>query len=772
MLKKGTFPAMKKLFIFLLFTVVSYSQTNQLWKGYYSYNEIIDVSYGNTRVAAATENALFSKNLVTGDLTIKNSIDGFKPETITAVYFSQNYNLTLTGNDNGLLIITKDDGTIINKVDIINEVPVPPNMKTINHFYEYEDKVYISTNYGITVLKLNNLEFEDTYYIGSSGEDVSILQTTVFNDDIYAVTTTQGIKKASITNPNLIDFNQWQIFDGGFWKGITNFNNQLVALNSNQIVYKHNGSSFQQVFSIPQQGVRFISTPENLIITCNNHVYVLDVLFSSIAHITQIPDNINLFTCAVTIGDDLFVGTKKDGLFQTKLSNPLIFQSLSPNGPIQNSVFRVKKTTQYLWATYGDYDITYNSFNPTLGEFPVSKYTNQTGWDFIPFSDLLGATSLSDIVPNPKNENEVYIGSNENGLLKINNDDINLYNQSNTGSNGLESLFDSNSPSYISVRINGPAFDSSGNLWVTNAWVNKGLKVLKSNGTWQSYDLSNNLIEPYFERYAKIAIDKNDTKWIPSYRANGLIAFNEKFNNKFILIKGEDEGNLPSLDVRCIVIDKKNQLWIGTYRGLRILSSVDKFINENELTATSIIIEEDGLAQELFYQQSILDIAVDGANNKWVSIAGAGVFLVSPNGQQTLYRFTKSNSPLPSNNVIDIEIDGVTGEVFFATEKGLISFLGVNTNASDDLANVYIYPNPVRPNFSGTVKISGLIDKANIKITDIEGNLVHETTSVGGTVEWDTTAFGKYRVASGVYMVFISSDDALETKVKKVMIVR
>ena len=107
-----------------------------------------------------------------------------------------------------------------------------------------------------------------------------------------------------------------------------------------------------------------------------------------------------------------------------------------------------------------------------------------------------------------------------------------------------------------------------------------------------------------------------------------------------------------------------------------------------------------------------------------------------------------------------------------ATDKGLISFLGVNTKASDDLANVYVYPNPVRPEFNGTVKISGLIDKANIKITDIEGNLVYETTSVGGTIEWDTTAFGKYKVASGVYMIFISSDDAVETKVKKVMIIR
>lgn len=758
---------MKKLFLFLLFNTICFSQTNQLWKGYYSYNEIIDISYGNTKVVAATENALFAKDIQSGDLNIKNSIDGFKPETITAVYYSQEFGLTLTGNDNGLLIITKDDGTILNKVDIINEVPVPPNAKKINHFYEYEGKVYIATDYGITVLKLNNLEFEDTYYIGNGGQEIPILQITIYDGFIYAVTSPSGIKRASITNPNLIDYNQWITFDSGFWLGITNFNNQLVALNADNNVYRHNGTFFQNVFPLPQPGIKFISTEDNLIITCNNHVYVLDILFSSAAHVTQIPDNVSLFSCAATIGDNLFIGTKSKGLFQTQLSNPQNFESLSPDGPEQNYIFKIKKTSKFLWAVYGGYS---REYVPTYEGKPISKFSNNLGWEIIPFNDLLGATSLSNIVVNPNNEDELFIPSYHNGLLKVNNDGFFLYDHINTGANGLQSQQTPEAPGFISVRPNGPAFDKNGNLWMTNSLVVNPLKVLKANGQWQTYNIESQLIEPYYENYAPLVVDKNGTKWMPSFRTNVLTAFNENYNNKLIRINVED-GNIPSIDVRCLAIDNKNLLWIGTFRGIRTLS-VDRFVNENELVANSIIIEEDGLAQELFYQQSVIDIEVDGANNKWVSIAGAGVFLISPNGQQTLYRFTKANSPLPSNNILDIKIDDASGEVFFATDKGLISFLGVNTKASDDLSNVYVYPNPVRPDFNGTVKISGLIDKANIKITDIEGNLVHETTSEGGTIEWDTTAFGKYKVASGVYMIFIASEDGLETKVKKVMIVR
>ena len=354
-------------------------------------------------------------------------------------------------------------------------------------------------------------------------------------------------------------------------------------------------------------------------------------------------------------------------------------------------------------------------------------------------------------------------------MLKIDGSDITLFNDLNTGPNGLESL---STTTNKDIRINSPAFDKEGNLWMTNVSTSGGFKAIKklrADGQWQSYSVQD-VLSDTFGRYGPMAIDKNSTKWIPTLN-EGLLAFNENYSNKFIVINSTT-GNLPDNDVRCVAIDNRNQLWIGTYAGLRVLPSVDRFISETELTSNAIIIQEGDLAQELFYQQTILDIAVDGANRKWVSIADGGVFLVSPNGQQTIYQFTKKNSPLPSDNINDIEIDGVSGEVFFATDKGMVSFLGTSTKPSDDLANVYVYPNPVRPEFFGTVKISGLTDKANVKITDIEGNLVHETTTSGGTIEWDTKAFGKYKVASGVYMIFVASQDGTDTTVKKVMIIR
>lgn len=764
---------MKKVVFCALFfiTLIGFSQQNQLWKGYFSYTNIKDVSDSPTSVYAGAENALFSKNLTTNEIKTINSIDGLKADVITCVYKSNATGKILIGNQNGLLLVVNEsDKSVLNVLDIVNKPSIPPNIKKINHIYEYNGKAYLSCDFGICVFDLATQQFGDTYIIGPSGEYIEVFQTTVYNDELYAVTRLNGIRKGALSNPNLVSFAQWQLFSGGYWNGIATIGNQLVGSNWDFYLYRWTGTNFV-IFSTVNQAVEdFRVAGDKLVFTSPNHVYIFNSQLVQQQHITQIPGVNSTFTCATVINDEIFIGTKDKGLYSTTTGNTLTFEDNTPNGPFKNNIFRLKKTTDFLWADFGTYSEEYNPHNPEPGAFPVNKYSIQGGWTIIPYENLLDAKSLTSIVPNPRNDKQVFISSFHSGLLKIDNQNISLYNHLNTGTNGLEKNYDPN-PNYVSVRVNGPAFDKDGNLWMTNSLVKKAIKVLKTDNQWQSYSLEGITPNPLGDSYANMVIDKNGTKWIPSFRS-GVIAFNERYNNKYMLIKPGEEGNLPVKDVRCLAIDNKNQLWVGTFAGLRILTSVDKFLTDDILKTNSIIIMEDGLAQELFFQQSIMDIAVDGANRKWISIADGGVFLISPNGQETVYHFTKENSPLPSNNINDIEIDGATGEVFFATDKGLVSFMGISTKGAEDLSNVYAYPNPVRPGYFGTVKISGLIDNANVKITDIEGNLVYETTSKGGTIEWDTTAFGKHRVASGVYMVLIAGEDGSETKVTKVMIIR
>jgi ligand-binding sensor domain-containing protein len=759
--------------------ICGFSQSNQLWKSYFSYNTITDVSESAQNIYASSENAYFSKNFNTTEIKTTTSVDGLKAATITALYHSDTYNKTFVGNKNGLLLVVNQDGSILYKKGIIDEVPVPSLIKKINHFLEFNGKLYISCDYGISIFDLTTFEFGDTYYMGPQGTYVSVQQTCVSNGFIYAATkgnsSGSGIRKANLSNQFLDDYNQWVDQTGGEWNGVVAIGNQVVAMRNDGMLFKSNGTPFIQFFQLPEPGIDIRVNSDNVIVTTKNHAYVFNFALQQIIHIisNQVTNEVVTFTCATIIDSNIYIGTNEKGVVVTSISNPTIFDEILPSGPIYNNIFRLKKTSNKLWATYGGYDV--NSVpTPDNSYKPISIYNSQTGWSSIPTTQLQGALSLTDIISNPKDENEVYVCSFQSGLLKIINGAVTtLFNETSAPPNGPESQqWVPTIPNYISVRINGAAFDSKNNLFVTNAIVNKPLKVLKSNSQWQSFNITNQLVDPFYESYGKIAIDKNDTKWIPSFRANGLIAFNEKYNNKIIRIKTGTEGNLPSISLRCVALDTKNQLWIGTTNGLRIISSVDSFITETEIQTKSIIILENDLAQELFYDQFITDIAVDGANRKWVSIAESGVYLVSSNGQETIYHFTKDNSPLPSNNINDIEIDDITGEVFFATDNGMVSFKGISTRASEDLTSVYVYPNPVRPEFQGTVKISNLTNKATVKITDVEGNLVFETTSEGGTIEWDTTAFGKYKVASGVYLILISAQDGVEATIKKVMIIR
>ena len=755
-------------FLLLLFIQMGFAQTNLLWQGYFSYNEIKDVSESTTAVFAASENALFSKNIATSQIKTTNTIDGLSGETISALYHSTTFNKTIVGYENGLIIVINEaDGTMLNVVDIINK-QLPSNIKKINHFMEFEGIAYVSCDFGIVQFNLATMQFGDTYFIGTNGAEIIVNQTALFNGFIYAATN-NGIKRADIANKNLVDFSQWETIAAGNWSGVATLGSDLFAVNASGYIHKYDASAnlFVGYLALSSPVLDMRATTNYLVVTTLNSIYIYNSQMVLVRQINtnQITESTPSFNCATIIGDTIFIGTKEDGLIATSVSSVTTFENTTPIGPSRNNIFALQTTSNSLWTVYGDYTTDYNPYD--LDSYGVSKFS-ATGWLNIPYEKVLGTKSMTRMTVNPSNENEVYASSFFSGLLKIENDEPKiLYNQTNSGLESLTFL----GPNYIDIRINGAAFDKSGNLWVTNSRVKNGLKVLKTSGQWQSYTMDIILNSAIDNSFGRMAIDKNGTKWLTTNR-DGIIGFNES-NNKFKKITtGTDTGNLPIADVRAVAVDTRNQLWIGTAKGLRILSNVGSFLAEDQLTTNPIIILEDNLAQELLYEQFITDIVVDGANNKWIGTADSGVFLVSPNGQETKYHFTTSNSPLPSNIINDIDINSVTGEVFIATAKGLVSFKGVSTAANDDLSNAYVYPNPVRPEYQGTVKIAGLLDKANIKITDIEGNLVYETTSEGGTIEWDTTAFGKYKVASGVYMIFISAQDGVETKVKKVMIIR
>ncbi len=752
------------LLLFLPLCLFSQDFSNQ-WTGHYSYFQVNDTYATENKVYVASENAVFIYDTDTRTSETFSTVNGLSGETITTIYHSLVYDITVIGYGNGLLELLIGD-EVRTFVDIVEKPTIPPTQKRINHFFEYQDKLYIATAFGIVEFNLERIEFGDTFFVGPGGSQINITGTTVFGNSIYATSANNGILTADVNNSNLVDFNQWTTVITGGYNGITLFNDQVLIWENNNLVRRLEGTVLTTVVTVATNVVDASISSEGLIVVELDRVTLLDTTFQEVTSIRSTTEDSFLVNTAVSLNNNIYIGTESRGLLEIDLNNQNVKNSVSPEGPLLNFAFGLEALNDNLWVVFGQYDSNFNPF--PLRQRGISKLT-PNGWLNISKDDVLGATSLSHITINPNNENQVFISSLSSGLLEINDNVVtNLYNNLNSD---FEAFFEDN-PDF--VFLNGSVFDNAGNLWINNSRVDDGLKRFTPGSTRTlNVDLSEIIPNPTRNLgFSDTVIDREGNLFFGGWDS-GIIGYNPDTGN-LIQLSGESEGsNLPSDYVLALEVDRNNQLWVGTFRGIRVLFNTSGVFQQSNPRASQIIIlDDEGVPQELLFDQTITDIEVDGSNNKWVATASSGVFYFNPDGQETLAHFTKDNSPLPTNNIRDISIDNSTGSVYFATALGLLEFKGTATGPESNLENVVAFPNPVRPGFNGSVTIKGLTSRANVKITDIEGNLVYEEISEGGSIRWDTTAFGRHKVASGVYLILVTGEDQAETTVSKLLIVR
>ncbi len=202
--------------------------------------------------------------------------------------------------------------------------------------------------------------------------------------------------------------------------------------------------------------------------------------------------------------------------------------------------------------------------------------------------------------------------------------------------------------------------------------------------------------------------------------------------------------------------------------GITVYNPEDVLFNNRNYDAQRITVEWDGYVQYLLQTELISCMAINGYNEKWIGTQQSGIFKLSDDGTEQILHFTTENSPLFSNNIIDIAIDD-NGTVYIGTDKGIISYRDEATNGGDKNSDVYAFPNPVPPDYAGTIGIKGLVEDAFVKITDIAGNLVYSTQAQGGQAVWNGYNFSGDRAQSGIYLVFVTNDDGTETTVTKIL---
>ena len=644
-------------------------------------------------------------------------------------------------------------------------------VKTINHILFIGSDAYLSCGFGIVVVNLEKREIKDTYYIGDNGSQIEVFSLAFDGSYLYAATK-NGILKADINNPNLIYFESWiriEDIPGANYQfnAIIAYNNQIFANRSdNQMnsdtLYMYNGSNWVAFDSRSEiKNVSLKEYNEKLLISSRNLLRIVDENF-------QIEREIDKYGSTVPAAMDalidengiLWIADNYNGVIKEAI--PGLFESIKPNGPFSDDVFDMAVKDGSLYLAGGGMKVNTGIFNP--GE--VYIFNNNSWESHIDYNVKDFVCIVSDLL----DPGRFFTGSWGYGLFEYKNRElVNHYKDSNPST--LKSIY----PGDDYIRIGGLAFDSYSNLWITNSGVSNPVSVKKSDGIWKSFPYGPLINAPTI---TNIIVTQANHKWLALPRGYGLFAFDnngtiddesDDRNKKFSII--DQDGNTLN-DTYSIVEDLEGDIWIGTNQGPVVYFNPENLFNEANIRAQRIKIPRNdgsGLADYLLGTETITSIAIDGANRKWIGTANAGVFLLSEDGLQEIYHFNESNSPLFSNHIITMAIDHKSGEIFFGTEKGVISFRSTATGGAGDFKQVYVFPNPVRSNYSGPITITGLVSNINVKITDISGNIVYETTALGGQAIWDGRKFSGDRVHSGVYLIFCTNEDGSKTHVAKLL---
>jgi ligand-binding sensor domain-containing protein len=341
---------------------------------------------------------------------------------------------------------------------------------------------------------------------------------------------------------------------------------------------------------------------------------------------------------------------------------------------------------------------------------------------------------------------------------------------------GIETIEqDTNQATYGWIRVKGMSFDDNGLLWISNSLVEKGLAFMTPDGQWQSLETKS--YSTRNSHLGNLIIDQQGKKWFYIAKGGGILVYNDNGtpenssdDNDRRLTTTSGSGGLPSNYVYSMAMDRDGEIWVGTDKGIAVFYDTDRAF-ELDGDAQLVLVEADGYVEPIIANEKVRAIAIDGANRKWFGTQ-SGVFVYSEDGSKQLAHFTEENSPLFSNTINDISINQQNGEIFIATDKGLISYKGRATEGQNTHANVLVYPNPVKESYNGPIAIKNVVENANVKITDIKGNLVQSFTALGGQAVWDGKNKYGERASTGVYLVFTTDPLGIETNVAKILFIK
>ncbi|MHA4843393.1 type IX secretion system anionic LPS delivery protein PorZ [Flavitalea antarctica] len=742
------------LFLLLICQMLSLAQTVPpigQWREHLPYHQSRALEVINSKIWSATPYSVFSVDPSDNSIERLSKINGLTETGIRTIGRDADATKLIIAYSSGNIDIVSAGG-VDNVPDIFSSQLIAD--KIINQVYSSSGETWLAGNEAIYSLNTIKGEINNTYVIGSGGKKIKIHSLAVFQGRLYAATE-EGLKWALLSGPNLSDFRNWTTdTSNGLPRGAVN---QVVALNDKLIIITHdsiyasvpNGWSFFYTDSWIINSIQVSANKVFVNETLNNNGRVLVLNAAGLLEKTIVNEFISAPAESLELNSVYWIADTLKGL---SVLSGTIPQSIVPESPADLTVGDMRITGQGMVSVGGDVTAAWEPLNkPGL----ISTFTENT-WKNYEASNLSALNALPDIisVAIDPSDNSTWAGSYGGGLMHLANDGIaTIYK---TNSFIRESSF---APGKYLVA--GLQFDEEKNLWISNYGADQNLVVRKPDGSSRSFRVPFPIVE---NGIADIIIDDINQKWIVAPEGNGLICFNHGRNidntgdDQWKWFRnGQGNGNLPSSNVLSIARDKDGFIWVGTSKGIAIIRCIQDVFTPAGCEAFLPVVQQDNFAGYLFSDEEVQAIAVDGANRKWIGTKN-GLWLISADGEKILYRFSAANSPLPADDVKQISIDPVTGEVFIATSMGISSFRGTATEPREESTNILIFPNPVPPSYTGTIAIRGLAEDAIVKITEMNGNLVYQTRALGGQAIWNGKDYKGRLISTGVYLVLVTDE--------------
>lgn len=727
------------------------------WRAYYPADEYTQVLAGSQSVIVVNPFQLVLIYPETEEELVLNKGNGLSDVGISAVTYMVEQDAIIVGYHNGNVDIVTPDRTY-NIPGIKNNQNILAS-KRINDIAVSEDQVFLATDFGVVLIDAAIYEFESTLFTDEPVTQVEWLRT---DQSLFCTTATELYFLSMSGKANLADINQWNILPHGL-DGIVQdadvWKDQLFVVAADRLWKWTEGILTEEEVTVSR--LRFIHPTETHLLVVNefSNIFTWDGKMA-----VQMVN-----TCLIPLRDVVMWGTDTFWYVQRHVFGKFQDGECEPRtitGVPSQYVTEMTVMDGDLYVATGGVSRIYNNLFREDG-----FYTNTSGnWvsynnSTVPELMSRDTRDIYQVVPVPS-RNQVFFGSFWSGVIRFEDGDITVFDQNNSSLD-----FSVTNPDRI--RVADLFLDNQENLWVANHDAIKPLSVMTPDGDWHNFQINTG------PRIEKLVVDEFQNIWM-AIAERGLNIFrpndweNSNDDESRLIIPGPGDGSGTGFDnsrINEIVMDHNGGVWLGTESGPVLFDCANQ-VFENICQGRKPIIELNGQLSVLLRDENVKAIAIDGGNRKWFGTDN-GVYVISADLTVIDHHFKSENSPLPSNSIIDIAIDDVSGEVFIATDGGLVSYRGeATTTVPGSVGAVVVYPNPVPPDYKGSIGIKDLPENALVRITTLSGRLIYENRALGGQVVWNRLDLDGRELASGIYLVFATQDKSLSpyTQIGKIFL--